>query len=472
MKRRIIAALAAVGLVAAMSGFGTVSAMADEPSDDTAVVEETATSEETTTEEESTTEEETTTEESTEEESIPEEETTTEEGTTEEESTTEDETTEESTEEESSEEESTSEDETTTEEEATKEESTEELVTEDELPVVDGYTPEQVKEAQAFLAENGITEQGASARFFGITICHASWWGWGWDTESVGLLGYALHYLFDSNDIMPGIFGGFEKNLDTDFDGLTGQQIYDNDCSTKVKVYTPPEWNSDEFCWDGEAQDGSIWIYYSDQMEGKATWVVSSAEGFYLEVPFTAEWNQVFVPAGTYSVELVPIGGWHVKHGGPYWIEIAAAENCGCTVNMDIERVSALALDLIALPTPCAEAEVTVTPPTCEAAGTLVLGTKFLATFGEPVYENGHYTVTATADPGFRFDPGPGVPPDGLVKVFEGDLAPKLTNCGGLAVTGSSNDIGTPLWLAGIALIAGIGALAFSTRRTTKVTAD
>jgi hypothetical protein len=58
------------------------------------------------------------------------------------------------------------------------------------------------------------------------------------------------------------------------------------------------------------------------------------------------------------------------------------------------------------------------------------------------------------------------------VKVFEGDLAPKLTNCGGLAMTGSSGDVGTPLWLAGIALIAGLGALVFSTRRGTKVTAE
>ena len=270
---------------------------------------------------------------------------------------------------------------------------------------------------------------------------------------------------------MPGLFGLFEKNLDTDFDGLTGQQIYDNDCSTKVKVYTPPEWGSDEFCWDGEAQDGSMFVYYTEQMEGKAYWVISNGDGFYLEVPYSAEWTEIYVPAGSYSVELLPIGGWNIKHGGPYWIDIYAAENCGCTVNMDGPILSALApVDVIVLPTPCAEAEVSVTVPTCEAASTLVLGGTFLATFGVPVYANGHYTVTATADDGFRFYPGPGVPPDGLVKVFEGDLAGKLTNCGGLAVTGSSGDIGTPLWLAGFALIAGIGALVFSTRRTTKVT--
>ena len=37
----------------------------------------------------------------------------------------------------------------------------------------------------------------------------------GLGTESVGILEYALHYLFDANDIMPGIFGFFPKNLDT-----------------------------------------------------------------------------------------------------------------------------------------------------------------------------------------------------------------------------------------------------------------
>lgn len=462
MKRRITAALAAVGLVAAMSGFGAVSAMADEPVDDTTTVveetaappaEETSTAEETTTEEEST--EESTPEESTEESTTEDE--STEEGATEEEATTD----EESTTEEESEEEST-----------TEEEPSEAPVTEDEtaddVPVVEGYTPEQVKEAQAFIEANGI---GEGARFIGVEICHANWWGWGWDTWNVGILEYVLHYLFDADDIMPGLFGLLEKNLDTDFDGVTGQQIYDNGCSKKVKVYDPPEWGSDEYCWDGEAQDGSLWVYYTEQMEGKAYWVISSADGFYYEVPYGYEWNEVYVPAGSYSVELVPIGGWYIKHGGPYWIEIAAAENCGCTVNMIRSETASLALEAVALPTPCAEAEVSVTPPTCEAASTLVLGGTFLAEFGDPEYEGAHFTVTATADEGYRFSPGVGVPPDGLVKVFEGDLAPKLTNCGGLAMTGSSGDIGAPLWLAGVALIAGIGALVFSTRRGTKVTA-
>ncbi len=51
-----------------------------------------------------------------------------------------------------------------------------------------------------------------------------------------------LHYLFDSNDIMPGFLIFPDKNFDTDFNGLTGEQIYYNDCSKKVKVYHEPYW--------------------------------------------------------------------------------------------------------------------------------------------------------------------------------------------------------------------------------------
>src|SRR5690606_10342312 len=135
------------------------------------------------------------------------EEESTEEESTEEESTEEESTEEESTEEESTEEEST-EDENSTEEKST----TEDEPVADDIPVVEGFTPEQVKEAQAFIEEHGI---GAGARFFGVEICHAEWWGW--DTETVDILEYALHYLFDWYDIMPGILGLFPKNLGTDF---------------------------------------------------------------------------------------------------------------------------------------------------------------------------------------------------------------------------------------------------------------
>jgi hypothetical protein len=471
MNKRVLAALAALGLVAAMSGFGTVSAMADEVPDDTTLVEEIlsvvdTTTEDTTTDdtktddtedgsgEEGSTEEGSTEEGSTEEGSTEEgstEEGSTEEGSTEEGSTEEGSTEEGSTEEESTEEESTTEDETPTDE-----------PTEEAPPVVEGFTPEQVKEAQAFVEENGL---GASARFFGVEICHADWWGW--DTETVGILEYALHYLFDWYDIMPGILGLFPKNLETDFGGLSGQQIYDNDCSTKVKVHNPPEWGSDEYCWDGVAHDGSLWVKYTYQMEGKAYWLITG-DGFSYEVPYTHGWVEVPVAAGTYDVELVPIGGWYIKHGGPYEITIYAAENCGCTVNEYLEQEAALqAIDAVVLPTPCAEATVSVTTPTCDAASTLVLGATLFAEFGEPVYENGEYTVTAYADDGYRFFPGEGVPPDGLEKVFHGALAGKLTGCNQLAVTGSSGDIATPLWLSGIALIGGIGALVW-TRRGSK----
>ena len=79
--------------------------------------------------------------------------------------------------------------------------------------------------------------------------------------------------------------------------------------------------------------------------------------------------------------------------------------------------------------------------------------------------------MTATANGGYRFFPGPGVPPDGSVKVFEGDLLPKLSNCGSLPSTGAA-DSGTPLWLAALAIMGGIGALVFSTRRANRVVGD
>ncbi len=462
MRKRIIAALAAIGLVAAMTGFGSIPAAAEETGDETTtVVDDTTTppAEETTAEEE-TTEEESTEEESTEE--------STEEESTEE--STEEESTEESTEEESTEEASTEEDATTEEEESTEEETkTEEETTppaEDELPVVDGFTPEQVAEAQAFVEANGL---GASARFFGIEICHWQWWSWSWDTESVGILGYALHYLYDSYDIMPGIFGLFDKNLDTDFGGLTGQQIYDNGCSKKVKVYHDPYWTG-EYCFDGVAQPGSLWVYYTYQMEGKATWIIDG-DGYHYEVPYEHGWVEILLPTGDYTVELVSNGGWYVKHGGPFWVHIDAALNCGCTVNPEANDLQALAIDILAEPTPCAEAEVIVTPPTCEAAGTFATGATFLATFGVPELAGLHYKVTATSDPGYRFYPDTGVPPDGLTKVFEGDLLPQLTNCGTLPSTGAA-DSGTPLWLAALAIMGGIGALVVSTRRNDRVVSE
>ena len=269
---------------------------------------------------------------------------------------------------------------------------------------------------------------------------------------------------------MPGLFGGLEKNLDTDYGGLTGQQILDNGCSKKVKVYHEPEWGSDEFCWDGVAQPGSLWVYYTYQMEGKADWVITGPNGVQV-VPYQHGWVEVDLPAGDYEVELVAQGGWHVKHGGPYCITIYAALNCGCTVNEDnTDRLQAAAIDAL-VATPCAEAEVIVTPPTCEADGTFATGTTFLATFGVPELTGLHYKVTATADPGYRFYPGAGIPPDGLTKVFEGDLLPKLTNCGTLPSTGAA-DSGTPLWLAALAIMGGIGALVVSTRRNDRVVSE
>lgn len=462
MKKRLIAALAAVGLVAAMSGFGTLSAAADEPEDQTAVVDQStgAEPEDTTADEEQ---------------NAPDEE---QNGSEEEQNGSEEEQPAPDEENGESEEDSSS-DEPKDETPAPEESKVEEPAA--TLPVVDGFTDEQVAQAIAAMADYGLAPESDAAGFaaktikWSVTICHAG--KWGWDAIDVDLLGYFLHWIFDwEYDILPPILNGTipGNNWEANFDGLYGWEIYANDCSKKVYVEYPPYWLSNEYCWDGYAHDGSLEVYYSIQMLDRAVWVITDEYGFYYEVPFAEGWNEIFLPAGYYDVELVPLGAWHVKHGGPYEITIWQAINCGCEVNVYEEpnTKDKVLAELVVEPlTPCAEAEVSVAPPTCEAASSLVLGDTFLAEWGDPEYEGLHYTVTAYADDGYRFYPGEGVPADGLTKTFEGDLAPKLTNCGGLPVTGAG-DTGTPLWLAGLAVIAGIGALVVSTRRGGKVTAE
>ncbi len=50
-------------------------------------------------------------------------------------------------------------------------------------------------------------------------------------------------------------------------------------------------------------------------------------------------------------------------------------------------------------------------------------GSTYLAECGEPVLAGSHYSVTATADDGYRFFPGTGRATGWQSKVFEGDLA-------------------------------------------------
>lgn len=70
-----------------------------------------------------------------------------------------------------------------------------------------------------------------------------------------------------------------------------------------------------------------------------------------------------------------------------------------------------------------AYAEVTITPATCEAGESLVLGGTKFATWGKV---DGAYTVIATADKGHLFPAGEGVSKDGTTKTFTGTLAGAL----------------------------------------------
>jgi hypothetical protein len=73
-----------------------------------------------------------------------------------------------------------------------------------------------------------------------------------------------------------------------------------------------------------------------------------------------------------------------------------------------------------------ASASVQVKPATCAADG-YVIGTDAVnATFGDPIYESGQYTIVATATGIATFAPGEGVSPDGTTKTFTGEYAEKL----------------------------------------------
>ena len=70
-----------------------------------------------------------------------------------------------------------------------------------------------------------------------------------------------------------------------------------------------------------------------------------------------------------------------------------------------------------------AYAELTITPATCEAGESVVLGGTKFATWGKV---DGSYTVVATADAGHLFPAGEGVSKDGTTKTFTGTLGGAL----------------------------------------------
>jgi hypothetical protein len=238
----------------------------------------------------------------------------------------------------------------------------------------------------------------------------------------------------------------------------------------KCKVYPEPALYNGEQCVDGETAQGWIAVDYSGYLPQQIQYRITGPNGFDEVVVPDGDWTYVDLDAGTYTVTVETLHDWvKVKNDNfPVEITITSATNCVCYVPPSIEKdqISALG-DINPV---CAEAEVSVTPPTCFAAGTLKLGDVLSATWGEPVIENGHYTATATADEGTRFAPGDGVSEDGFTKTFEGDLPAQLKNCDltTLALTGAG-DGGGLLWGAGLVILLGLTAVVAGNRRKLKV---
>ena len=240
----------------------------------------------------------------------------------------------------------------------------------------------------------------------------------------------------------------------------------------KCKVYPDPaEWQG-ESCVDGETAQGWVKVDYSGYLAQQIQYRITGPNGLNEVIQPDGDWTYFDLDAGTYTVTVEPLYDWVKVKGDNFPVEftITSATNCECFVpdQNQIDQVSALA-DLAPV---CAEAEVSITPPTCAESGKLVLGEVLDATWGEPIIIDGHYEVIATANGGFRFAPGDGVSDDGFTKLFEGDLPPATGACGELttlALTG--NDGGNLPWVAGLALLLGIGGVFVAYRRPkTRVT--
>jgi len=290
-----------------------------------------------------------------------------------------------------------------------------------------------------------------------VTLCHAKPPATaknGWNEITVGVSavtgpgGHDTHAM----DIIPAFDGFSGQNLDTDFGGVSGAVLLRMGCEQGYVEVPYPPYVNDEYCYDSERWDGSITVSFAG-VSGKIEYTIYGPDMFAYVVPESDP--TTYLPAGDYLVEAVGINGWTVTGQSTFPVTIGAALNCQCAVDM----ISTLAELVVVEDHVCAEAEVSVTPASCEAAGGLELGDTLYATWEDPVIEDGHYSVTAVADWGYRFLAGPGVSDDGAEKTFEGDLPPKLTNCGTLPVTGASGS-GSLLWLGAIAVLLGIGAVA------------
>lgn len=90
-----------------------------------------------------------------------------------------------------------------------------------------------------------------------------------------------------------------------------------------------------------------------------------------------------------------------------------------------------------------ASASVSTTPPTCDTAGTLVLGNITNATWGEVTYSgagNLHYSVPANAVDGSKFPASAGVSSDGKTQTFSGELGAATLDCPVTPVASSTDE--------------------------------
>lgn len=238
----------------------------------------------------------------------------------------------------------------------------------------------------------------------------------------------------------------------------------------KCKVYPDPAVWEGERCAAGETAQGWIAVDYSGYLADQIQYRVTGPNGFNKVIAADGDLTYLDLDAGTYTVTVEPLHDWVKVKGDnfPVEITITSATNCICYVPPTVDKAAEGDINPV-----CAEAQVSVTPPTCFAAGGLELGATLLATWGEPVIANGKYTVVATANDGTRFAPGEGVSEDGSTKTFEGDLPPALKNCDltTLALTGAG-DSAAPLWLAGITILLGLTAVAVGYRRKLKPVED
>lgn len=269
-------------------------------------------------------------------------------------------------------------------------------------------------------------------------------------------------------DIIPPVPGILPAGLnwDASFEvngvELTAQEILRLGCDFHIEKPNKPT-KSDEYCYDGETQDGSITVDFGD-LGDKVQFRITGGAGVNILIEY-GDSTTAYLPAGDYTVTAEAVAPYEFTGDAEWDFTIGSAINCECVVD-EVDKVD----DLSIVENPeCAEAEVSVKPATCEAAASLVLGDTLHATFGEPVIENGTYTVVATADDGYRFFPGEGVSEDGSTKTFEGALAPKKTVCGDLTTLSLPNTGGGTadgaLWLGVFAIGLGVTGVLVATRR-------